>query len=87
MLASGFALIRRTVYSLIMGSGRNETSLPLVVGEEMFHYVLYARLCIYFFFLLLFAQPSSLKLGSGSLKSLFPWKNCFQSSFLPRALV
>lgn len=33
------------------------------------------------------AQPSSSKSGSGPRKSLSCWKNCFQSSFLPRGLV
>ena len=41
----------------------------------------------HFFFGVRLAHPSSLKSGSASLKSLLPWKNCFQSSFLPRALV
>ena len=42
---------------------------------------------IYFFLCVRLAQPASLKSGSESLNSLLPWKNCFQSSFLPRALV
>ena len=42
---------------------------------------------IYFFLGVRLAQPSSLKSGSESLNSLLLWKNCFQSSFLPRALV
>ena len=42
---------------------------------------------VYFFLGVRLAQPYSLKSGSESLNSLFPWKNCFQSSFLPRALV
>ena len=46
-------------------------------GDSLYH----------FFFGVRLAHPSSLKSGSASLKSLLPWKNCFQSSFLPRALV
>ena len=75
----------------------NWTKHPRVLSKENISWlrralwapaVIHANDKYYFFFGARLAQPSSLKSGSLSRNSLLSfWKNCLQSSFLPRALV